>query len=138
MFSWSFHTASFWNNTIQWTSHDDLTEISAESRMSRFFVKSQSAVMNFCHLTSFSFWYQNVLAQTFKHIYLEVLNAWMDPHEKKNIYYNTFYSIYCRLSPFHCEWLALTKIIMIWTFSQKAYQNFQDCGQLRPFTVKRT
>ena len=42
----------------------------------------------------------------------------MDPLEKK-IYYSTFYSIFYRLSPFYREWLALTKIIMISTFSKK-------------------
>ena len=39
----------------------------------------------------------------------------------KKIWY--FYSICCRLSSFQHELLALTKIEMIWTFSQKANQN---------------
>ena len=50
---------------------------------SSFFVKSQSAVINFCHLTSFYCWYhhftETVLAQIFKSIWRS--NAWMDPLE---------------------------------------------------------
>jgi len=42
---------------------------------------------------------------------------------KKPLYYISFYSTFCRLSPFHREWLPITKIIMIWTFPQKANQN---------------
>ena len=49
---------------------------------------------------------------------------------KKRVYSNTFCSICCRLSPFHREWLASTKIIMIWTFSQIANQNL---SRLWPF-----
>ena len=41
----------------------------------------------------------------------------------KKIYYIKIYSIFCRSSPFHREWLPLINILMIETFSQKANQN---------------
>ena len=53
-----WHTASFWNIIIQRTSHDYLTEklvLAKPPQMeAAFFVKSQSAVLHFCHLTSFA------------------------------------------------------------------------------------
>ena len=61
--TWPTHTASFWNIIIQWTSPDDLTEnklfyqrfgCPMKLDTSRFSVKSQSPVLHFCHLTSFS------------------------------------------------------------------------------------
>ena len=42
---------------------------------------------------------------------------------KKNFYCINIYSIFCRASPFHREWLPLINILMIETFSQKANQN---------------
>ena len=42
---------------------------------------------------------------------------------KKTFYYIRIYSILCRASPFHREWLLLINILMIETFSQKANQN---------------
>ena len=44
------HTKSFWNNIIQWTSHDDLTEkivLDLDSMEAAFFVKSLSAELIF-------------------------------------------------------------------------------------------
>jgi hypothetical protein len=32
---------------------------------------------------------------------------------KKRLYYISFYSSFCNLSPFHREWLALIQILMI-------------------------
>ena len=57
---------------------------------------------------------------------------------KKKLYFIRIYSIFCRASPFHHEWLPLINILMIETFSQKANQNLSRLDQLRPFTVKRT
>ena len=49
-------------------------------------------------------------AQIFKSIWKP--NPWMDFFEKK-FYRIRIYSIFCRASPFHREWLALINILMI-------------------------
>ena len=111
------HTAAFWNITIQWTSHDDLTKFQEspdQIRQNLVSVKSQSAVMSFCPLTVFLFGIiilKRLFGDKCSNQSGGQTHGWI--LLKKRIYYNTFYSICCRLSPFHREWLALTKIIMI-------------------------
>ena len=103
-----FHTESFWNITIQWTSHDDLTEkICREFSIHRFWKKSwnQSAK----NITK-TIW-QNFFLSSLKNVSKTFIsiwrpNAWVDPLEKNNLSY-TFYWICCRLSPFHREWPQL-------------------------------
>ena len=59
---------------------------------------------------SIEFCQHAVLDWDFKSIWKP--NPCMDPLEKK-IYYIKIYSIFCRASPFHREWLALIDILMI-------------------------
>ena len=110
-----FHTASFWNINIQWTSHDDLTEKSAKTFFSfyrdcsdpktREMTKIQNCTLQFDKKTVSVNFRQRAcldwdLGQIFKSIWKS--NAWMDPLEFF-FYYISFYSIFCRLSCFHRE-----------------------------------
>ena len=104
------HTASFWNITIQLTSHDDLTEKLVSLVSSAKLVKWQNVKLHFV------IWQKNCLCltslddQIFKSFWKS--NPWMNLLEK-NFYYISFYSSFCRASPFHREWLALINILMI-------------------------
>ena len=88
-----YHTASFWNIIIQWTSHDDLTEKSAET----FFIlqysdpkektcqmiEIQNCTLQFDRkAASVEFCQHAVLDWDFKSIWKP--NPCMDPLEKKN------------------------------------------------------
>ena len=96
------HTTSFWNIIIQRTSHDDLTEKLVSLVSLAKFVKWQECKTALC-LTSLD-------DQIFKSFWKP--NPWMNLLEKK-IYYISFYSTFCRASPFLREWLALISISVI-------------------------
>ena len=99
------HSASFWNITIPWTSHDDLTEILQNSTKSVFFVKSLIAFINFCHLTSFSFWYHHFTETSGTNLQINLEAKRMDGSswKKKSILY---FSIYLLQLKSFSPWMA--------------------------------
>ena len=108
------HTASFWNITIQWTSHDDFTEFFLclsilNSNWKNSWNQSVKKVTQMIW-QNFSVLALKNVSKTFKSIWKP--NPCMDPLEKK-FYYISFHSSFCRTSPFHREWLVLINILMI-------------------------
>ena len=100
------HTESFWNFIIQWTSHDYLTEklvLAKPPQMeAAFFVKSQSVVLTFFHLTIFL---DGDLTQTFELIWRPY--AWMDLEEIKNLLYQ--FLMYFLQEKSFSPWMACFK-----------------------------
>ena len=128
-----WHTVSFWNIIIQWTSHDDLTEknffLSKPPIKWWWWKKSLNGKNLKLH---FVIWQKKVLPPNFVNRFV-----W---HKSSNqsggqiygwIFLNiSVYSIFWRLSCFHCEWPQLATILMsfdlsLWTKSKS-------------FTVERT
>ena len=119
---------SFWNISIQWTSHDDLTEKSAENFFSpilKKFVKSecQEGCLNdltyFCLCMGFlKKRFKKNVSKIFKLIWRT--NAWMDTFKKKN-YYFSLISTLCRIGCFCRKWLTSIRICMILNFSLPKY-----------------
>ena len=111
-FSFPLHTASFWNITIQWTFHDDFTEIFLclsilKSNWKNSWNQSVKKVTQMIW-QNFSVLALKNVSKTFKSIWKP--NPCMDPLEKK-FYYIRIYSIFCWASPFHCEWPQLVTVL---------------------------
>ena len=107
-----FHTASFWNITIQWTSHDDFTDFFLclsilNSNWKNSWNQSVKKVTQMIW-QNFSVLALKNVSKTFKSIWKP--NPCMDPLEKK-FYYISFHSSFCRTSPFHREWPQLVTIL---------------------------
>ena len=115
------HTASFWNIIIQLTSHDDLTEklvsLVSSAKLGNWkkkVVKWQKFKTALCDLTEKLFLLNFVSLKFWTEISNQSgsqIHAWI--LLKKKFYYISFYSSFCRASPFHREWLALINILMI-------------------------
>ena len=79
------HTASSWNITIQWTSHDNLTEKLVSLVSSAKLVKWQNVKLHFV------IWQKNCLCLTLldDQIFISFWksNPWMNLLEKKNLLY---------------------------------------------------
>ena len=106
------HTTSFWNITIQWTSHDDLIEkICMKFCIPWFWKKSWKQGQK-----NLLIWFDRISfaravfkrMKTFKLIWRP--NARTNSLEKR-ILYISFNSICCSLSPFHREWPQLSTIL---------------------------
>ena len=99
------HTAAFWNITIQWTSHDDLT------KKNQFFSLYRKNLSNHQKLKlHFAIWQKTTASVESRHhsnLQINVEAKRMDGLSWKKDLNNTFYSICCRLSPFHREWFWL-------------------------------
>ena len=103
---------SFWNIIIQWISHDDLTEKFFSLVSKAKLVKWQKSKTALCDLT------KKLLPSNF-----DMTKTWQKSSNqsgdqthgwillKKIFYYIRIYSIFCRLSPFHCEWPQLVTIL---------------------------
>ena len=105
---------SFWNIIIQWISHDDLTEKFVSLVSKAKLVKWQKSKTALCDLT------EKLLPSNFettKTLQKSSNQSGDQIHArillKKTLYYIRIYSIFCRLSPFHCEWLVLIQMLMI-------------------------
>ena len=118
-------TASSWNIIIQWTSHDDLTEKSAETFFILQYGDPKEKTCQMTEIQNCTLWFDKktasvefcqhaVLDWDFAKIFKSIWkpNPCMDPLEKK-IYSIKIYSIFWWESPFHREWLALIDILMI-------------------------
>ena len=113
------HTASIWNITIQRTSHDDLTEKSAENfwawqywKQLKKFVKSEGDESYSNDLTEFAFartFIWGSFNKTSSNQSGSQIHAWI--LLKKRFYYIRICSIFCRASPFHREWPQLVTIL---------------------------
>ena len=118
------NTTSFWNIIIHWTSPDDLTEKTVSPKPPikwwwwKKLVKWQKFKTALCDLT------KKVLPSNFVNRFV-----W---HKSSNqsggqihgwiflnffFYYISFYSIFCRLSCFHCEWPQLATILISFNLS---------------------
>ena len=103
------HTASFWDITIQWISHDDLTEKSAEFRQNW----TEAVFSSNCKVQIWIF-FASIIPQS---VFWSKSSNWSrgQTHDlillKFFFYYISFYSIFSRLSLFHREWPQLATIL---------------------------
>ena len=132
------HTASFWNITIQWTSHHDFTEknlcLSILKSIEKF-VKSECEESYSDDLTEF-FLRLILLKKSASNQSGGQTHGWI--LLKKRFYYNNFELICCRLSPFHREQPGLATILT--SFDLPFGENFKSLyfSYRKPFTVERT
>ena len=101
------HTASFWNITVQWTSHDDLTENFCRYFFSFYRDCSNQKTCEMTKIQNCNLQFDKKSASVQICQWTEILgifesiwksNAWMNPLEKKNLLYQfLFYCLQVKL-----------------------------------------
>ena len=102
----------YYSVNFPWWFDRKICRVQTKLVRSSFFVKLQSADLNFCHLTSFFF--ASIIPQS---VFWSKSSNWSRGQTHDLIllnfffYYITFYSIFSRLSLFHREWPQLATIL---------------------------